>query len=303
MADQSKYLAIKDWKKHQPDAKLRNKNASLPWIKDWTDKEFDADYCKLPPIERYTLDALCRLCGRIGNNIPNDRQFIGSALAIPRQHRRNVEAATTQLIGKGFLIPTNEKLRNPQSETSGGEGEGSKDFDFVSSLHETERECPVGSLVSELATTSLRSDLPTSELKTSTMQEALTRLDGFEKAGEACRLFLDELNTGLAVALGIPCLTNDHVIALRNILEAALTLNVETGAYVADMFTWSQSHKFWKERVHDLAGFAKALGNQSEKGLPAQYARFLLKSKAKAKAAASGSPAYQTEGASFLGDD
>lgn len=124
MSETFKYLAIKNWAKYQPDKKLRNKGASLPWVKDYTDKEFDADYCQLAPTERYVLDAMCRLTGRIGHNVPMNNQFIVSALAIPPRQRGNVQAAVKQLTSLGFLIPTNQEDRFSTGEKTCGEGEG-----------------------------------------------------------------------------------------------------------------------------------------------------------------------------------
>jgi hypothetical protein len=43
--------------------------------------------------------------------------------------------------------------------------------------------------------------------------------------------------------------------------------------YLAALYQWSQSHKFWRTRIISLETFAKALWNQTEKGLVAQFIR------------------------------
>ena len=66
-----KYLLIKNWDVYQPTGRYKA-GSSLPWIKDWTDKEFDSGFMNLTFFQRYVYDALCRMRGRLGYDIPYD---------------------------------------------------------------------------------------------------------------------------------------------------------------------------------------------------------------------------------------
>lgn len=99
-----KYLAIKNWEKYQPkDTK------TLPWIRDYKDKEFDPDFSRLTILQRYMLDAICRLRGRYGRNLPNDTLWICRATAVLPRERHNATTAIQQLINSGFLTLTDEE--------------------------------------------------------------------------------------------------------------------------------------------------------------------------------------------------
>jgi hypothetical protein len=115
MAETFTHLEIKNWDRYQPkDSK------NLPWIRDYKDKEFDPDYHKLTIMQRYMLDACCRLRGRYGRVLPNDPQWLLCATAVPPRERHNATTAIQQLINRGFLLLTNEQV-NPLVEVRKGE--------------------------------------------------------------------------------------------------------------------------------------------------------------------------------------
>ena len=60
-----KFLAIKNWDKYQP---RDTKNS--PWIRDYKDKDFGPKYSKLTCMQRYMLDAICRLRGPARQTYP-----------------------------------------------------------------------------------------------------------------------------------------------------------------------------------------------------------------------------------------
>lgn len=99
-----KYLAVKNWERYQPkDTK------NLPWIRDYKDKDWDADFSQLTVMQRYMLDAICRLRGRHGRNLPNDPLWIVRATSVLPRERHNATAAIQQLVNSGFLSITNEQ--------------------------------------------------------------------------------------------------------------------------------------------------------------------------------------------------
>jgi len=104
LAEDFKYLAIKNWEIYQPNSKR-----SYPWIRDYKDKDFDRDISKLTVFQRGILDMCCRLRGRLAKNLSNDPQWIVGAVSIMPQERRNAVSAIGQLIAKGFLVLTNEQ--------------------------------------------------------------------------------------------------------------------------------------------------------------------------------------------------
>src|SRR5271170_2042217 len=98
-----KYLTIKNWDKYQPDQKLKDKFASLKWVKDYTDKEFDSDYMDLTFFQRYVLDALCRLRGRLGHDIPyDDPTWVARLLHAVRTDAPHIPHAVATLLARGF---------------------------------------------------------------------------------------------------------------------------------------------------------------------------------------------------------
>jgi hypothetical protein len=269
-----KYLAIKNWHKYQPDKKFRAKDASMPWIKDWTAKEFDADYAALGPVARYALDAMCRLAGRIGGNVPNHGQWIVTALAVPGQHTGNLKTALRQLVGSGFLVPTNQRLRNLEVQEVGGEGEGSA--------------LP---LESEVET-----DLSVSQ-SVSQQKEPPADAGAALETGEEAEAVLEWADASTPV-YDLPCWTplHEEFGVVGDLPEAAVrdihTVLKQIGADEAWMRGCAQFcflSGFWKHRIVSAKAFAKALknslgGDDTDNKLVAQYNRY-----AKARrAAASG---------------
>lgn len=138
-----KYLLIKNWHRFQPPEKLKNENASLPWIKDYTNKEFDADYMGLKFFQRYVLDALCRLRGRLGHDIPYDNPtWVARLLHATPKDAPHIPHAIRTLVARGFLAEQNVQLPSREGEgdiESGelGEGEG-EDRRLAASPSQTE---------------------------------------------------------------------------------------------------------------------------------------------------------------------
>lgn len=99
-------LAIKNWAMYQSTTK---RNAA--WVKDYTLKDVDEGYSDLTMVERYILDACCRLRGRQGRDITADPLALCRALAIKAQDRHNATKAIRKLIERGWLIPTNEQVK------------------------------------------------------------------------------------------------------------------------------------------------------------------------------------------------
>jgi len=91
-----KFLAIKNWHKYQ-GGKMKNGNEKRPWVKDYVDKDAD------------TLDACCRLRGRIGKNLPNDPTWIGRALCVLPAERAHLSYAINALTKRHFLLLSNEE--------------------------------------------------------------------------------------------------------------------------------------------------------------------------------------------------
>jgi hypothetical protein len=106
MVDELKYLAVKNWEKYQVNRDGRHSS----WIRDYVDKDTDPLYSRLSGAARYILDGCCRLRGRFGQNIMNDKRWIGVALTICERERKGLGMIIKRLVKDGFLIPTNEQL-------------------------------------------------------------------------------------------------------------------------------------------------------------------------------------------------
>lgn len=100
----AEFLAIKNWAQYQPkDTK------SLPWIRDYKDRDWDKEYGALTCMQRYMLDACCRLRGKHGRNLPNDPLWIVRATAVLPRERHNATSAIRQLIDSGWLVLTGQQ--------------------------------------------------------------------------------------------------------------------------------------------------------------------------------------------------
>jgi hypothetical protein len=86
---------------------------------------------------------------------------------------------------------------------------------------------------------------------------------------------------GLALAMGLDYFGDEHIPLLHWLTKWAHLSKKDVG-YLRGLWLWSQSHKFWKTRVLGLDSMVKAMGNQTEKGLVAQYNRVVAKQKNKA---------------------
>ena len=103
-----KWLRIKNWKKYQPDARLRNKEARLKYVLDHIDKLDNYDYQQLTMFERALYEGVILIAGtRPSRSLPNDTTWIASALHVSRSERPRVSHALTVLQEHGYIIPTN----------------------------------------------------------------------------------------------------------------------------------------------------------------------------------------------------
>jgi hypothetical protein len=94
-----KWLRVRNWQKYQPDSRLRNKEARLPWIKDWTNKLENYDFLKLTLFERAVFEGVCLVAGtRPSRSLPNDPAWIARELHVSRAERSRVS-------GCGFIVP------------------------------------------------------------------------------------------------------------------------------------------------------------------------------------------------------
>lgn len=114
-----KYLAIKNWTKYQRGVRV-GRTGRLPWVKDYTDREQDADYRALTMFQRGLLDGLCRLCGRQPSRLlHNDLTWIVDELHMLRTDRPHTHYALDTLMAHGFVFPTdNENLWNESAENT-----------------------------------------------------------------------------------------------------------------------------------------------------------------------------------------
>jgi hypothetical protein len=119
-----KFLAIKDWDRTQ--GTMRNGNIIRAWVRDFVDRDNDPEYSKLTPTQRYVVDGCCRLRGRFGRNLVNDPSWIVRALCVAPSDRGHAVRAIASLIGRGFLLLTNEEFHTPKGEEKiyGKEGSG-----------------------------------------------------------------------------------------------------------------------------------------------------------------------------------
>lgn len=121
-----KWLRVKNWRKYQPDARLRNKEARLKYILDHTDKLDNYDFQQLSIFERGVFEHVCLVIGtRPSRSIPNDPTWIARAIHASRSESPRVHHALTTLQQHGYIIPTNtEKFFEDENEFAVGEGEG-----------------------------------------------------------------------------------------------------------------------------------------------------------------------------------
>ena len=105
-----KFIAIKNWDKYQTE--MRNK---VDWIKDYVEKDSDPDYANLTCLQRYVLDACCRLRGRFAHNLYNDPTWLAQVLHIGRKDAPHLPHAIRTLAARGFFALTNQQL-SPREE-------------------------------------------------------------------------------------------------------------------------------------------------------------------------------------------
>ena len=99
----AEYLAIKNWEKYQ------SLSRSGRWIKDYTAQDDDLTISKLSIFQQGVLQAIRRIRGRIGSNVPNDCEYIMSAMSARLKDRPRIPRAISELIACGLLLVTNQQ--------------------------------------------------------------------------------------------------------------------------------------------------------------------------------------------------
>jgi hypothetical protein len=103
-------------------------------------------------------------------------------------------------------------------------------------------------------------------------------------ADPRCAELYDQVGVhgGLALAMGLDYFGDEHVPMLQQLTRWASIYGKDV-KYLKGIWLWSQGHKFWKTRVLGLDSMVKAMGNQTEKGLVAQYNRAMARKQDKNK--------------------
>jgi hypothetical protein len=112
MADDCKYLDVKNWDIYQPT--MRNGNQIRAWVRTYTDRDADPEYSKLTMVQRYVMDGVIRLRGRFGKPIPNDPVWISRALSLPSLSARHMGSTIRVLISFGLLDLCNQQDNFPE---------------------------------------------------------------------------------------------------------------------------------------------------------------------------------------------
>lgn len=252
-----KFLRIKNWKKYQPDGRLRNKDARLLWIRDYTEKLDNYEFTQLTFFQRHLFEAICLLVATSSSRtVHNDPTHISRATHAQATDIPHVGHALSTLISRGFLIPTNtEKFFDEDDENMVREGEREGEGD-----REGEGSKLVGKLVS------------------SDENEEQEEIEYLNEETPVSELPCFEL---LHSEFGIEHRLQENIIRR---VHTALTLLGKNEVWMQGCIQHAANHKWWKTRVFNPATFADAL----EKGiedpdntkLPAQYNVVLAQRKA-----------------------
>lgn len=111
---EGKYLAVVNWKKFQPQ--LKNGKRERGWIRVNTRLEEDEDFLALSFFQRSVLQAIWRIRGRTGRNVPFDYSYLRRALALSpaeSKHLPEAIAALTKPKASGASL-------GPEKGVSGG---------------------------------------------------------------------------------------------------------------------------------------------------------------------------------------
>jgi len=103
------YIEIKNWKKYQGDKNGKLLEGGSTWIKDYTDKEGDEDYCQLTCLQRYLYDGLRRLRGRFGRNTKLDVDFINRKLDIGKNDKPHTPEAIVRFLDLNLISLVTEE--------------------------------------------------------------------------------------------------------------------------------------------------------------------------------------------------
>jgi hypothetical protein len=124
--EQFKFLAIKNWHRYQPDNRLRNKDARLVWVRDYTDRDDDYEFQSLTMFQRAVFQGILRIAGKTPSRlVRNDAVHLASTMHTVSVERHCIPQAIAKLIASGLVIPTNdENFYDSITSKCGGEGEG-----------------------------------------------------------------------------------------------------------------------------------------------------------------------------------
>lgn len=254
------WLRLKKWKKFQPDSSLRNKDAQLKWVRDWTEKLDNYDFTLLTFYERALFEGLCLLAGkRPLRTIPNDPTYISRALHAQPTDIPHVGHALSTLILRGFVIPINtEEFIEEDEQNLSREGEGERE-------REGEGSGPVSQSVSD--------------------KEADASLED-EETG----FVLVDLDIAVH---DLPCFTLLHdefgreaelpEVVVRRV-HTALKMLGKNEVWMQGCIQWALKHKWWSSRVVNAETFAKRLvsstNDPDQKKFAAQYNRHVAQRRA-----------------------
>jgi hypothetical protein len=249
-----KFLRVKNWEKYQPDARLRNKDARLPWVKDWTNKLENYEFTQLTFYQRHLFEAICLLVAtRPSRTIHNDPTHISRATHAQATDIPHVGHALSTLILQGFIIPTNtEKFIDEDDENVARDREGEGE-------REGEGDC-----------------------------QSVSQLVSYEEAEEQKESDEFKVIDKEILVHDLPCFTLLHEEfgraeklpeeVVRRVHSALKALG-KTPAWMQGCLQFALNHKFWAGRVVNAGAFAKVLINgindPEGKKLPAQYDRYV----------------------------
>lgn len=250
-----KWLRLRNWKKYQPDDRLRNKEARLPWIRDYTEKLENYDYLKLTIFQRGLFEGICLIAGtRPSRSLPNDPAWIARELHVNRAERSHVPRTLVALQEHGYLIATNtEKFFEDEDEFAVREGEREGEGD---------RKGEGSQSASKLASSA-------------SQDEEVKYLD------EGIPVFELPCFELLHTEFGIQHRLQENII--RRVHTALVTLGKDE-SWMQGCIQFASQHKWWTKRVFNPLTLADALENGIEDPdntkLPAQYNTSLAQRKA-----------------------
>jgi hypothetical protein len=180
------------------------------------------------------------------------------------------------LLGQGSKTPKSKVAKGDATQSLGLSPLGSKENSSAVTSRELVRQS------ASYEESSLRSDSSPTTFKNEDPDHDPQWLQFM--ADPECAELYDQVGVhgGLALAMGLDNgFGSEHIPMLQRLTRWAHLAKKDVG-YLRGLWLWSQTDKFWKTRVLGLDSMVKAIGNQTEKGLVAQYNRVLAKQKTKA---------------------